>query len=117
MLSPAVARLKLDAQAALPIRLGIIASLFQTERVHADDRVVPGQGLAPVGERARNPIAQHARVTGEEVDQVAGLQGKRVARILSAQVFEGAGGVAPAPGGDSAYGFEVILLAFVRGQR
>ena len=51
-------------------------------------RVVARHRRAPLRQRARDAVAQHARVAGEEVDLVAGLQRQRVARVARAQVLQ-----------------------------
>ena len=59
-------------------------------------RVIARHRRRPGRQGARDAVAQHARVAGEEVDLVAGLQRQRVARIVDGDVFEQPAGLVPA---------------------
>jgi len=46
--------------------------------------------------RARDAVAQHARIAEQEIGLVAGLQRQRVERMINGEVFEHARSGAPA---------------------
>ncbi len=96
VLRPAVAPLEFERAAALRLGLRVGAGFLQPEGVHAEQRVVTGHGALPGRQRARDPVAQHARVAGEEIERVSGLQRQRVARVVDAQVLQRARRVVPA---------------------
>lgn len=97
MLRPAVPRL--DLHAPPPGRLGprIIPGLLQPEGMHAQHRVIAGHRRIPVGQGARDPVAQHPRMPGEEVDLVPREQAQRIARRLDRHVLEHPARRVPAP--------------------
>ena len=96
VLRPAVARLELDRGAAAVLGGGVVAGLLQAEGVHAEHRVIAGHVRRPGRQRARDAVAQHARVAAEEVELVAGLQRQQVARVLDRHVLEHLRGRVPA---------------------
>ena len=65
----------------------------------------------PVRLGARDAVAQHARVAGEEVDLVAHLQRQQVLRVADAQVLQDAAGPVPLAVGQCAGGRHVQGLA------
>ena len=52
--------------------------------------------LVPGRQRARDAVAQHARLAAEEVDLMADLQRKQVARLPDRDVFQHLRGRVPA---------------------
>ena len=111
VLRPAVARLDLDGAAADALR-------------HARSRPSPpGRRPAcrasrdsracrrPGRQGARDAVAQHARIAGEEVDLVAGLQRQRVARIVDGDVLEQPARLVPAALRQPAEGCDMRPLA------
>ncbi len=117
MLCPAVARLEVDAAAPELFGLRIAARFLQTEGVHAEHRVIAGHTRAPCRQSPGDAVAQHSRVTGVKVDQVPGLQGQRIARVVDAQVFQGPACIPPTPFDQFADGLEMRALALIGGQR
>jgi hypothetical protein len=73
--------------------------------------VVTGHALVPGGQCAGNAVPQHARVTGEEVHLVPGLQREQVVRVLQAQVFQHPGGLVPVAVRHQPRGLQVQALA------
>ena len=108
---PGVAPFQFDRLAALLLGLRVVAGFLQPERMHAEQRVVARDRLAPRGQHARDAIPQHARVAAEEVDLVPDLQRQRVARIRDADILEHAARRAPAAFGEQAYRFDVAAFA------
>ena len=86
---PAVALLELDRASAERLGPRVVAGLLQPERVACRaPRGSPGMPGVPGAVGARDAVAQHARVAGEEVDLVARLQRQRSQRVADAQVLE-----------------------------
>src|SRR5512147_2428620 len=85
MLRPAAARLELDASASLSFRSAVVAGFLQTEGMHAENGVITGHALAPGRQSPRDAVAQHARITSEEVEQMAYLEREHVPRMLDRQ--------------------------------
>src|SRR5512147_3035196 len=73
MLRLAAAGFELDAFASLSFRTGVVAGLLEAEGVHTENGVVARHALAPCRQSPRNAVAQHARIAGEEVEQMTYL--------------------------------------------
>ena len=116
VLGPAVAGLQLDGAAAGRLGAGVVAGLLKTEGVHGQERVVVRHALRPGGQGPRDAVAQHARVAGQEVDQLAGLQSQEVARVVDGHVLKDAAG-GPGPASEQRLGGGAVgLFAAVGGK-
>jgi hypothetical protein len=99
MLRPTVARLDFGRAAAGGFGAGIVAGLLKSESLHAEYRMIARHTLAPGWHGACKAITQHARVTGKEIDLMAGLQRQRIERFVDGQILQYSASLVPAPTG------------------
>lgn len=97
VLRPAVARLQFHGAPALRLCTLVVTRLFESESMHAQDRVIAGHRLVPHRQCARDAVSQHTRVASEEVHLMSDLQRERVARVVDGQIFEDRTRLMPMP--------------------
>src|SRR5690606_28720461 len=66
------------------------------EGLHAEQRVVARHAVRPLRQGARDSVAQHTGVAGEEIDLVAGEKSERIARMLDGNILERGRSLVPA---------------------
>ena len=116
VLRPAIARLELDGPAALRLRAPVVGCFLETERMHAEQGVEARHTLAPGGQGACDPVAQHAGVPSEEVDLMARLKCERVLRVFDRYILEDPSRLVPTSFDNVANRLKMAGLAAVRGQ-
>src|SRR3546814_6515784 len=79
---PAVARLDLDGAPRLLLGGRIEPGLLQAEGMHGEDRVITRHVGRPVRKGAFDPVPEHARLAGVEVDEMPGLARQDVPWIV-----------------------------------
>ena len=110
VLRPGVARFELDRGAAGILGGDVVAGLLEAERVHAEHRVIARHAVRPRRQRARDAVAQHARLAAEEVELVADLQRQQVARVFDRDVLQHLRRRVPAAFDQMVDGVEMALL-------
>ena len=78
--------------------------------------MIARHAVRPGRQRARDAVAQHARLAAEEVELVADLQRKQIARVFDRDVFHHLRGRVPAAFDQVVDGVEVALLLRGGGQ-
>ena len=116
VLGPAVARLQVDGGPAGGLGGGVVAGLLQPEGVQAQYGVIARHVGRPVRTGPADPVAQHGRVAGQEVEQLADLQGQRIARILFGDLRQQGGRLGEPPLDHGAQRRHMAGLAVVGGQ-
>jgi hypothetical protein len=101
------------ARASQSFGTRVVAALLEPERVHAKNRRIARHCFAPSRKHPREAISQHARVPGQEVDQMTGLQRQRIARVRGVHVLEDPTCVAEAALDNVPNRFEMAALAIV----
>ncbi len=109
--------LEVERAAAGVLGAAVVVHLLEAEGVHAEHVAVAGHVAVPIGQHARDAVAQHHGLAEEEVALMPELQGQQVARVVDHDRAEEVGGalqVALEPGAQRGH---VPALALVRGRR
>ena len=112
---PAVGRLDRERALGGRDRLVVLIALLESERVEAEHVRVPRHVGRPLGQHARDAVAQVQRVAAQEVEQMRGLERDRVARVRDEDAIEQRRGAAPVAVDQPAQGDGVHPLAIVGG--
>ena len=78
---PPVLLVQGDSLSTACLRLFVVASLFKAERIHPYNEAIARYVAIPVRQHPGNTIAQHVRITEEEVADMRILERQQIARI------------------------------------
>ena len=90
VLGPAVSRFQFDGAPTGGFGTAILPGLFEAKCVQAQDGVKVRHSFRPGGQGAGNAVAQHARVAGQEIHLLAGLQRQNVQRVGDGDILKDA---------------------------